>query len=63
MAGLVLLVALLAGCGAQGAEAPGDEWRRYADYVTPATANPQCSLPVEQRTGGWFCYGEPTTAP
>jgi hypothetical protein len=62
-AGVVLLVALLAGCGSERATAPGDERRRYADYVTLASADPQCSLPVEQRTGGWFCYGEPTKAP
>jgi hypothetical protein len=61
---VVLLIALLAGCTSGQEPNPGDEPRRYADYTTPATVDAQCSLPVEQRTGGWFCYEpEPTPAP
>jgi hypothetical protein len=31
---------------------------RYADYLNPNQSqnNHQCSLPVDQRTGGWTCY-------
>jgi hypothetical protein len=61
---VVLLVGLLSGCASQQAGGPGAEPRRYTDYTTRATADPQCSLPVEQRTGGWFCYEpQPTPAP
>jgi hypothetical protein len=53
--GLLLLV--LCGCsGASATTTPPDEPGRYADYN--GTSHPeadQCSLPGEQRTGGWFC--------
>lgn len=38
-----------------GATTP-EQPRRFADYEgTSSTASDQCSLPVEQRTGGWIC--------
>lgn len=53
-----LLVLMLCGCsGATAATTEPDEPRRYADY--DGTSSPgvdQCSLPVEERTSGWFCY-------
>ena len=40
-----------------GATTP-EQPRRFADYDgTSSHASDQCSLPVEQRTGGWICPG------
>lgn len=59
MARAAATLLLLALCGCAGASAPPatDEPRRYADYDVTTPGTDQCSLPVERRTGGWFCSG------
>lgn len=55
---IVLLVVVSAMVGACGQGAPVVP-QRIADYGTTGTPSPstdQCDVPVEQRTGGWFCY-------
>jgi hypothetical protein len=54
----VVLVALaLSGCAGAGAAPSPDQPRRYADYEgTNTPAADLCHLPVEERTGGWFCH-------
>jgi hypothetical protein len=52
---LALLLLLLAGCGS----VPQDRSSPEPRETTPVD---QCSLPVEQRTGGWLCHGEPSPA-
>lgn len=54
---LVVLAGMVGACG-QGAGPPVVP-QRIADYgttVTPSPSTDQCGRPVEQRTGGWFCY-------
>lgn len=55
--GAALLVMLVV-TGCSGASATTtEEPRRYTDYHgTYSPVADQCSLPVEERTEGWFCY-------
>ena len=54
---VVLSALALSGCAGAGAGTSPDQPRRYADYEgTDKAAADQCHLPVEKRTGGWFCY-------
>jgi hypothetical protein len=48
---IALLLLLLTGCGASP-----------QDRSSPEPPVDQCSLPVEERTGGWLCHGEPSPA-
>lgn len=53
----VLLALALSACAGADAAPPPEQPRRYADYEgTKTPAADQCHLPVEERTGGWFCY-------
>ena len=54
---VLLLTVALSGCAGQGTTSSPDQPRRFADYEDVSTpAAGQCHLPVEERTGGWFCY-------
>lgn len=54
---VVLLALAVSGCAGAGAATSPDQPRRFADYDGTGTpASDQCHLPVEERTGGWFCY-------
>ena len=56
-AAAAILVLLLSGCsGATAATTEPDEPLRFGDYGGTSSLTPdQCRLPVEPRTGGWFC--------
>lgn len=55
MARAVALLLALALCGCGGVAASGDDSRAAADRL--GSGADQCSVPVEERAGGWLCPG------
>jgi hypothetical protein len=59
-------VVVLSACNSGGVSTDGKSAsRQIADYdsaSSQATTDPQCSLPVSERQGGWFCAGDSPTA-
>jgi hypothetical protein len=51
---LTLVVLTLITAGALGAAAQSSDGGR--DYLRTPDASNQCDLPLDQRSGGWFCY-------
>jgi hypothetical protein len=61
----LLLTAALAACQQDTSPSHVNVPRPVANYggASESPTPDQCSLPVEQRTGGWFCYETPSPTP
>ena len=63
---LLLIVGMaVAGCGSSASSPTNPRAGRIADDKdqAPSPSGDQCHLPVEQRTGAWFCHGTPSPTP